>query len=134
MGGRLRVLVVEDNVLDAELLLRNLKRNGYVPVSARVETPEELSAMLAADSWDLVIADNSMPHFSGSIVLEQLRNVEPALPVIIVSGSYSDEAARALIHSGALDFVPKGDSSALLDAIRRALAARADGGQDAAGA
>jgi CheY-like chemotaxis protein len=125
MGERLHILLVEDNVLDAELLLRELKRNGYTPVSARVETPEELSAMLAGGPWDLVIADNSMPRFSGAMVLERLRGIERVPPVIIVSGSYSAGAAEGLIGAGAQDFVAKGDTPALLDAIGRALAAGA---------
>src|ERR1700722_14563533 len=109
MAENLRVLLVEDNVQDAELLVRELKRNGYAPDSMRVESPEEMSAALAAGSWDLVIADNSMPRFSGAMVLDQLRGIEPALPAIIVSGSCSDEMARTLIRAGAQHVLPKGD-------------------------
>lgn len=127
MAERLRVLIVEDNVLDAELLLRELKRNGYAPVSARVETLEDMCAALAAETWDLVITDNSMPRCSASMVLEQMRSTEPTLPVIIVSGGYSRDMAQALIDAGAQDVLPKGDSSALLDALRRALAVRGQG-------
>jgi CheY-like chemotaxis protein len=127
MAERLRVLIVEDNVLDAELLVRELKRHGYAPVSARVETLEDLCAALAAESWDLVITDNSMPRCSGAMVLEQMRSIEPALPVIIVSGGYSKEMAHTLIDAGAQDVLPKGDSPALLDALGRALAARGAG-------
>src|SRR3712207_3916521 len=64
MGTPLRVLLVEDSENDALLLLRELKRGGYEPLSKRVDTAWEMEEALEKQAWDLVISDHSMPAFS----------------------------------------------------------------------
>ncbi len=66
MGIALRVLIAEDSEDDALLLVRELRRGGYEPVYERVDTAAALQAALARQSWDLVIGDHSMPHFTGT--------------------------------------------------------------------
>ncbi len=58
----LRALVVEDSEDDTALLLRELQRNGYDPVYARVETAETMSMQLSTYPWDIVFSDFSMPQ------------------------------------------------------------------------
>ncbi|HJW82101.1 MAG TPA: response regulator, partial [Acidiferrobacterales bacterium] len=65
MTTPLRILIVEDSEADAELLLRELRRGGYVPECERVETPEGLDAALTRQSWDLIVSDYAMPRFNG---------------------------------------------------------------------
>ena len=62
----LKVLLVEDNRDDAELLERHLRRNGFAPVLTTVETADALKAALTAEPQpDIVLADYNLPNFSG---------------------------------------------------------------------
>lgn len=65
MNKSLRILIVEDSENDTLLLVRELQRGGYDPIFERVETPETMKAALEKQTWDIVIADYVMPHFSG---------------------------------------------------------------------
>ena len=85
MEKSLRVLVVEDSEDDAQLLLRELKRGGYLIQYQRVESAEEMSRLLQEDSWDLVISDYSLPRFNALEALDTLKSSGLDLPFIIVS-------------------------------------------------
>src|ERR1041385_6050261 len=69
----LNLLLVEDSEDDAELVLLELRRGGYLADYLRVDVPEEMRAALAARKWDLVIADYVMPRFSGPAALKLLQ-------------------------------------------------------------
>jgi CheY-like chemotaxis protein len=76
----IRVLIVEDSENDALLLVRELWRGGFEPEFDRVDTSEAMVAALAKQTWDLVISDYSMPHFSGIAALKLLRKSGLDLP------------------------------------------------------
>jgi signal transduction histidine kinase len=121
MALPLRVLIVEDNERDAALLLRELKRGGYDPVSERVETSATMNAELERRTWDLVVSDFAMPQFSANAALEEVRKSGLDLPFIIVSGTVGEETAVEAMRAGAHDFMPKGQFTRLLPAIAREL-------------
>jgi len=121
MGIPLRVLMVEDSEDDALLLVRELKRGGYEPTYERVATADGLEAALDGQSWDLVIGDHSMPHFSGMAALALVRERGLDVPFICVSGTISEEMAVAAMKAGANDWVTKGHLKRLLPAIEREL-------------
>jgi two-component system, NarL family, sensor histidine kinase UhpB len=122
MGVPLRVLLVEDDEDDALLLLRELRRGGYEPLSERVDTAEAMDTALDEREWDLVIADHSMPAFSSSAALELLRSKGFAdLPFIIVSGHIGEDAAVAAMKAGAHDYIMKDNLARLNTAIDREL-------------
>src|SRR4051794_4280269 len=73
MPKQLQVLIVEDDERDAALLLRELRRGGYEPVSERVETREDLRIALQRRAWDIVVSDYSMPRFSAPEALSIVR-------------------------------------------------------------
>lgn len=73
IGKPLRVLIVDDSEDDTLLLIRGLSRGGFKPEFERVETPEGLAAALAKKSWDIIISDYAMPHFSGLAALRSPR-------------------------------------------------------------
>src|SRR5713101_1539141 len=89
----LRVLIVEDCEDDAALLLRELRRGGYAPSFERVDTPGAMSAALDRQTWDLVVADYSLPQFSGLAALALLQERGLDLPFIILSGTIGEETA-----------------------------------------
>ena len=118
--SELRILLVEDCEDDAALVLRELERNGYLPQHRRVETAAELLDALQ-QSWDVVLADFSMPRFSGARALELLRTQQHDEPFIVVSGTIGEERAAQAMRSGAQDYVSKDNLSRLVPVIERAI-------------
>lgn len=121
MGERLRILFVEDSLDDVELLVRELKRGGYDPLFERVETASAMKIELEKQSWDIVLADHSMPFFSGIGALTQLKLSGLDLPFIIVSGVVREYTAVEYINAGAYDYVMKDNLARLIPAIKRSL-------------
>jgi len=120
-ASRLRALVVEDSEADAQLLIRHLTRSGYDPVTVRVETAEEMSRLLDEQTWDLIIADYSLPHFSAVKALTVLKEKGLDIPFIILSGTIGEEQAVDAMKAGAHDYIMKGSSARLIPAIEREL-------------
>ena len=119
MGQPLRVLIVEDDERDAALMLRELKRAEYDVTYERVETPEAMSAALEDGSWDIVLSDFNMPHFSAPAALALVKERDLDLPFIIISGTVGEEAAVASLRAGARDFLAQGALTRLIPAVER---------------
>jgi signal transduction histidine kinase len=117
----IRVLIVEDSQDDAELIVREIERGGYRVVSERVDTREGLALALERSSWEVVLSDFSMPHFSGTEALRLVKAKGLDLPFIIVSGAVGEEAAVGAMRSGAHDYVLKQSLARLGPAIEREL-------------
>ena len=121
MTKPLRVLVVEDSEDDALLLVRELQRNDYEVECERVETGEAMDAALENQAWDIIIADYSMPHFSGLEALKLLQQSALDLPFIIVSGAIGEDVAVEAMKAGAHDYLIKGNLIRLGPAVEREL-------------
>ena len=117
----LRVLLVEDNPLDAELVSIGLADEGFNFTMTRVETEAEYRAELARRP-DIVLSDWRLPRFGGLEALNILRETGLGLPFVIVSGSIGEEMAVDALHAGADDYVLKDRLARLGAAVRRALA------------
>lgn len=117
----LRVLLVEDSPDDAELVLAELRRGGYEPRYARVQTPEGLRTALADGPWDVVIADYHMPAFSGPRAFALTRKEEIDAPFILVSGTIGEEHAAQAMRVGIDDYLMKDKLTRLPAAVERAL-------------
>src|SRR5437879_9592592 len=89
----LRILLVEDNVADAELILRELKRAKLACVTQRVMTAAEFTGALQEFLPDLVLADFRLPAFGGLEALRILQQGRPTIPLIIVTGTLAEEKA-----------------------------------------
>ncbi len=118
---QLNVLIVEDSLDDALLLVDDLKRGGYDLEYERVDTARDMRAALDRKSWDLVIADYSMPWFSGLSALRILKEKREDVPFIVVSGTIGEDVAVEAVKAGASDYVMKDKTARLLPAIDRAL-------------
>jgi len=117
----LRVLLVEDSEIDADLTIRELRRSGYDPIWERVDTPEACQAALVRQPWDLVLADYSMPRFSGLDALELVKASGLELPFILVSGTIGEETAVSAMRAGAYDYLLKDRLIRLGAAVQRSL-------------
>ncbi len=120
MPTQLKVLILEDNAADAELALHELRRAGYGPEWLRVDTEPEYLAQID-QGWEIILADYNLPEFSGLRALELLRERDPDLPFIIVSGTIGEDKAVAAIKAGANDYVMKDRLARLGPAVERAL-------------
>jgi phosphoserine phosphatase RsbU/P len=124
--GTLCVLLVEDSENDAMLLLRELRRGGYQPLSQRVSTSEDMEkALRAADARDepfqVVISDYYMPRFRAPDALRLLRELGYDIPFIVVSGKIGEDTAVGIMKAGANDYMTKENLSRLCPAIEREL-------------
>jgi PAS domain S-box-containing protein len=117
----LRVLLVEDHEYDAELLIAFLTAGGYSVKSECVHTAEALRSSLSHHAWDVVVCDYSLPMFDAPAALAIVREHDPHLPFIIVSGTIGEDTAVRALQSGADDFLIKGNFSRLIPAIEREL-------------
>ena len=122
MSKLLRVLIIEDSEDDAELLAIALERGGYRIVHQRVDTQAGMeTALQNSVTWDVILADYSMPQFSALAALEVLKEWQLDLPFIIVSGKIGEDTAVAAMKAGAHDYLVKGHLSRLLPAVEREL-------------
>jgi diguanylate cyclase (GGDEF)-like protein/PAS domain S-box-containing protein len=129
LKGAVHVLIIEDSEVDAAFALRALRYGGFSPTHRRVQTAVELAAALEAERWDAVIADFSMPGFTGIEALAIFRSKGLDIPFIIVSGVIGEETAVDAMKAGASDYVRKGNLARLAPALERELreaAIRAD--------
>lgn len=121
MDKRLGILIIEDSEDDALLLVRELQHGGYAVTFERVDTPEAMTAALGKRTWDVIIADYVMPHFSAPAALKLLTEKGLDIPFIIVSGAIGEETAVSAMKAGAHDYVMKGKLARLVPAIEREL-------------
>jgi PAS domain S-box-containing protein len=117
----LRVLIIEDSEDDANLLLRELRRSGYDPVSERIETADTMRCALAEKQWDLIISDYTLPEFSCITALSLLKKSGLDLPFLIVSGVVGEDNSVEALKAGAHDYIMKGRYARLAPAIEREL-------------
>ncbi len=117
----LRALLVEDNQLDAQLVLRALGKDSFDVSSTIVQDEPGFARALHANPPEIVLADYNLPNWKGMDVLRVLRNEGLDIPMILVSGALGDVTAVECIRQGATDYVLKDSLARLPEVIRRAL-------------
>jgi signal transduction histidine kinase len=118
----LKVLLVEDNRDDADLLGRHLRRNGFAPALTTVETADAMKAALSGEPQpDIVLADYHLPNFSGPEALQMLKSSGLDIPFIMMSGAVSEQTAVDSMRAGAQDYVSKQNLTRLAPAVEREL-------------
>ncbi len=118
---RLRVLHLEDDEMDAELVRHAFADQGISVDLVRATGQEEFVRLLETEEFDLVISDYSMPGFDGLTALTITRERRPEMPFVYVSGTIGEERAVEAMQRGATDYVLK-DRLFRLDAVvRRAM-------------
>lgn len=121
MERRLRLLHLEDEPNDAELVAHTLAGDGLVCDIVRVATREEFVRALEEKAFDAILADYSLPTFDGLTAQSIASDRVPDVPFIFVSGTLGEEIAVERIKSGARDYVLKQRLARLPGALRSAL-------------
>ena len=117
----IRVLHLEDNARDAELISAQLADDGVLASIARVDSGAGFEAALTANNFDLILIDYKVPGYDGRQAVRLAKQRQPDTPVIVASGTVGEEAAVECLRLGATDYVLKQRLARLAPAVRRAL-------------
>lgn len=115
-----RILHLEDDPVDAELIAELLAADGLACEVDRVVARTEFLAALEGD-YDLILSDYALPAFDGVTAQQLARERRPDLPFVFVSGTMGEEVAIERLNAGATDYVLKQRLERLPRAVRRAL-------------
>jgi PAS domain S-box-containing protein len=118
---KLKVLLSEDREDDALLVIDELAQCGYKVDWKRVDGPEDMLALLSAESWDLIIADYDLPRFSAMGALEIVKQLGIDIPFLIVSGAVREIDAVAGMRAGVHDYLLKNNLARLGAVVEREL-------------
>jgi len=119
MESNCKVLIIEDNKSDIDLLQRELKKNQFNYISEIVETRESYVNALDTFHPDIILSDYSLPSFDGVSAFNIKQNKSPETPFIIVSGTIGEERSVELIRDGVTDYALKDKLFALMPKIYR---------------
>ncbi|MBL7756905.1 MAG: PAS domain S-box protein, partial [Chitinophagaceae bacterium] len=124
MQKQLKILLLEDNRTDAEIIERLLKKE-VSPCECRLATNKQGFIDLLTDFIpDVIISDNTLPKFSAGEALKIVRDQGLELPFILVTGTVSEEFAANIIKHGADDYILKDRMARLPAAIDAAVVRR----------
>jgi signal transduction histidine kinase len=118
---KLRALLVEDNADDAELVLRELRKDSFEVSALIVQDEAGFAAGLRSHCPEVVLADYNLPNWKGMEALDVLRRQGLDIPMILVTGALGDVLAVECIKQGVTDYVLKDSLARLPEVIRRAL-------------
>ena len=121
MSSSLRVLIVEDEPADAELIKMALVAANIAFSCEVIDTLAGCQQLLQAHSWDVVLSDYRLKGFTGNQVLALLQQSEQQIPLILITGSLGEEAAVECIKAGMTDYVLKDRLFRLPVALKRSL-------------
>lgn len=121
MANQLRLLHLEDNPTDSDLILSMLTEGGIDCTAQRVETRDAFVAALKQGQVDMILADYSLPGFDGGVALELAQQLAPDIPFLFVSGTLGEELAIDCMRRGATDYVLKQRLGRLTPSVQRAL-------------
>ena len=116
-----RILYLEDEPKDAELVQASLEAEGIVCDLTRADTQAGFLTYLRQGGFELILADYTLPLFDGISALRIAQEICPDLPFIFVSGTLAEELAIEALKIGATDYVLKTRLSRLVPSVRRAL-------------
>ncbi len=122
---QLKLLLLEDQEPDAAILLRVLSRSGMKCDHVRAANRDEFISALQKDTFNVILADNHLPQFNATGALEILREMNITTPLILVTGTASEEFAVNMMKAGIADYILKDRLQRLPTAIIGALSKHA---------
>jgi diguanylate cyclase (GGDEF)-like protein len=120
-GNPLDLILIEDSMNDAELMVDALTAAGMISVVRRVETEQALQTAIDEKRPDAILSDWALPHFSGRQAMTIAQGRCPEVPFIFVSGTISETSAIEALGRGAIDYVYKHQLQRLAPVLIRAL-------------
>ncbi|HLY08168.1 MAG TPA: response regulator [Planctomycetota bacterium] len=119
--GKLRLLHVEDNPADVELIRESLRRGGLDTEIVVVDNLGEVERLMDRERFDAIISDYNLPQSDGLAILECVRRRDPDIPFLLVSGSLGEEKAVDALKLGATDYILKDRLPRIPMALARAV-------------
>lgn len=116
-----KLVLVEDMPMEAEIAIRQLESGGFSCNWKRVDSEVLLRRTLAESTPDLILSDFTLPGFDGITALQIAHEISPDTPFIFLSGTIGEERAIDALQRGAYDYVLKTNMARLVPAVRRAL-------------
>ena len=120
MEPRLRILHLEDNKNDVEIVEATLTNGGINCEIVVVESRLDFLSAIEKGEMDLIISDYNLPSFNGLYALAMAKEICPKIPFIFVSGAIGEETAIETLKLGATDYVLKERLLRLVPAVHRA--------------
>jgi phosphoserine phosphatase RsbU/P len=121
MNKPIRILHLEDDPIDAELIAMQLKSEEWVQDVVWVKSEREFVAALLSGGFDLILSDNAGPSFNGHDALVLSKEKSPQTPFVFLSGAATPEAMADAVQKGASGYVLKAPLSVLGPSIQRVL-------------
>ncbi|MFH1196860.1 MAG: response regulator [bacterium] len=117
----IKILHLEDNDQDAELIRKKLFKEGMEFSITRASNQKEFFSAIDINNFDVILSDNSLPDFDGISALRYSKEHKPQTPFIFVSGTIGEERAVEALRWGASDYVNKDFLNKLLPAVQRVI-------------
>ena len=117
----LRILHLQDDLPDAELVKSIFQAEGISTEIFRVKTRDEFTTAIERGGFDIIFSDHSLPGFDGHSALANAREKCPDIPFIFITGKMGEELLVETLKSGATDYVLKNGIQRLIPSVRRAL-------------
>ena len=121
VAGPIRILHLEDSLIDHELIIRALQAAKLEFSVERVETLPDFARLASSGDFDLILADYRLPGFTAIEAWDALAAVNPRPAFVLVSGAIGEAAAVAAIQSGMSDYVLKDDLGKLAHVVQRSI-------------
>ncbi len=118
MTDRLKILMIDDDVVDRMAIRRALEQSGLNCDIHEATSAGEALAAVRAQSFDCLLLDHDLPGATGIDIATQLRATGNLTPIVFVTGQTSEEVLQAAVDAGVTDFFPKGDLSPRRLALR----------------
>lgn len=121
MSEPIRILIVEDLPVDADLAMREIRKTLHDCAFQRVDTEPAYLAALEQFNPDLILSDYHMPRFTGMQALKLALRQDPLIPLIIITSSLNEDIAVDCMRAGAVNYVIKENLKRLGTAVAHAL-------------
>jgi signal transduction histidine kinase len=124
MSERLRLLVVDDDLVDRLAIRRAIEQSGLVTTIDEASTADEALASVRTVEYDCVLLDQDLPGMSGVELTAQLRGAGLHMPIVFVTAQQNEELLQLAVDAGVTDFIPKNDLSPRRVGLRVSFAIR----------
>jgi signal transduction histidine kinase len=121
LSQQIQILMLEDNLADAELIGLTLREGGLRISLKRVDRKAEFVRELEKAPPQLILSDYALPTFDGLSALAIAREMCPDVPFIFVTGTMGEEVAIETLKNGATDYVLKTRLARLVPSVHRAM-------------